>query len=113
MTRTTGSPASPPPRPKRPPTATTPTPTWPTPAPCQSSGRVRDITGPREPPPVTYSSHTADGRLTSTNARSSCSSCTPAACTTSYPHDHANRLTGISYSDATPAVTFGYDNAGN
>jgi len=33
--------------------------------------------------------------------------------TTTYSYDRANRLTGIDYSDATPDVTFAYDNVGN
>jgi RHS repeat-associated protein len=33
--------------------------------------------------------------------------------TTTFTYDDLDRLTGISYSDATPAVTFGYDGDGN
>jgi RHS repeat-associated protein len=37
----------------------------------------------------------------------------PSGGTISSSYDHANRLTGISYSDTTPAVTYGYDPVGN
>jgi RHS repeat-associated protein len=63
--------------------------------------------------PLTTRSYDVNSNLTSTTDPNGNATQTAGDGTTSYAYDHANRLTGISYSDSTPQLSYGYDNVGN
>jgi RHS repeat-associated protein len=83
------------------------------------AGRLTQITGPDPdgggplPAPVTSYSYDLNGNRSSMTDPNGNATQTGGDGTTTYSYDHANRLTGIGYSDTTPAVSFGYDNVGN
>lgn len=60
---------------------------------------------------TSYDYDGAGNLINKINPGGSCSG-TPSGCAT-YSHDADNRMTGITYSDGTHAVTYGYDNDGN
>lgn len=76
------------------------------------TGQYPDGAGSLTAPVTTYTYDLNGNQLTVTDPNGNL---TPAAGdgTTTKTYDRANRLTGISYSDSTPAVTLGYDNTGN
>jgi RHS repeat-associated protein len=53
----------------------------------------------------------ADNELTSREDAIANAASNPSLGTTTYSYDHAGRETGIDYSDSTPDVAYGYDNA--
>lgn len=60
----------------------------------------------------TYGYDAAGNRTTTVDAKANAAG-NPSLGTTTAAYDRAGRLAGIDYSDATPDVTFAYDNAGN
>ena len=83
------------------------------------ANRLIRITGPDpdgpgpEGPPVTSYSYDENGNLVATTDPNGNATQTTGDGTTTRSFDHANRLTGIDYSDTTPDVSFSYDPAGN
>jgi YD repeat-containing protein len=79
------------------------------------AGRLIQITGPNpgSGSPVTTYTYDLNGNLASLTDPNGNATPTQGDGTTSYTYDRANRLTNVGYSDSTPAVGFGYDNAGN
>jgi RHS repeat-associated protein len=83
------------------------------------AGRLTQTTGP-DPDgagpltsPLTTRTYDANGNLASTTDPNGNATQTAGDGTTTYTYDHANRPSGISYSDSTPPVGYGYDNVGN
>lgn len=78
-----------------------------------NNGNLSSVTGPDpdgsgpQTAPVTTYSYDADGNLSQETE--------PNGDTITYTYDHADRLTGTSYTGtpATPAVSYGYDSNGN
>jgi RHS repeat-associated protein len=65
------------------------------------------------PAPVITNAYDANGNLTATTDPNGNASSEMADGVTTRTYDRANRLTAVSYSDTTPAVTYSYDGAGN
>jgi RHS repeat-associated protein len=83
------------------------------------AGRLRSETGPdpdgagSQSPPLTTYTYDPNGNLQTLTDPNGNLSPAPGDGITTYGYDRANRQTSIDYSDATPDVTFGYDNVGN
>jgi RHS repeat-associated protein len=75
--------------------------------------RLTTITGPGVSPPLTTYTYDLNGNVASTTDPNGNATQTAGDGTTTDSYDHANRLTGIGYSDSTPPVGYGYDSVGN
>jgi len=72
------------------------------------------LTSKTLPPNRTWTySYDANGRLTRTTDANGNATQTASDGTTDREYDRIGRLTGLSYSDSTPDVAFGYDSVGN
>jgi RHS repeat-associated protein len=78
----------------------------------QVTGQDPDGSAPA-PAPVTTYAYDANGNLTSITDPNGTATLTVGDGTTTRTYDHADRLTGIGYSDSTPAVSYSYDAVGN
>ncbi len=76
------------------------------------TGPDPDGSGPLSAPVTSYA-YDLNGNLASLTDPNGSATPTPGDGTTSYTYDAANRLMGIDYSDQTPDLTVGYDNAGH
>ncbi len=76
------------------------------------TGQDPDGAGPLTSPVTTYA-YDLNGNQTSMIDPNGNKTPTAGDGTTTQAYDRANRLTGITYSDTTPAVSLGYDNVGN
>jgi RHS repeat-associated protein len=78
----------------------------------QATGQDPDGTGPA-PAPVKSYAYDANGNLTSTTDPNGNATLAVGDGTTTSTYDRAGSITGVTYSDATPSLTFSYDAAGN